>query len=736
MRVEMNNPRPPLLANRKSGANHFASSFREDVLHHDPLLDCLVGLTRIHGRPSTRAALSAGLPLPKAGLPPSLFARAAARVGLSCNILRRPLHKIDAAMLPVVLLMQGDAACLLLGWDDKRASASLLFPEAPRSVIVLTRAELLSRYTGVAIFSRPNFRFDKRTPVLAGVSQRHWFWGAFRDQLPLYRDILGAALFINLFALVMPIFSMNVYDRVVPNFALETLWTLAVGVFLVLVFDYFLRMTRGYFIDLAGSRIDIKLSTVIMERVLGMRLSERPASVGAYAATLRSFESVRDFIASATVTAIVDLPFAILFFFVLGWISWPLVIPPLVGMLVILIYSYVVQNKMHVLAETTFRASAMRNATLVETLTAMETIKAHGAESRMQSKLEVTASFLARTSAQLRLLSSSVINGVSSLQQLVTIVIVVVGVYLIHDRQLSMGGLIAATMLSGRAMAPLGQIVALLMQYQNAKTALSALEATMQKPGERSNEINFLHRSSLAGAIAFNNVHFSYPGLTQEALKGVSFSIKPGEKVAVIGRVGSGKTTLQRLVLGLYTPTQGAITIDGIDLRQLDPADLRRNVGYVEQDAMLFYGTLRENIAIAAPYADDAAIFAAAEIGGLTDFANRHPQGFDMIIGERGESLSGGQRQGVAIARAVLLEPSVLLLDEPTGAMDFSSEMKFKERLRGYAQHKTMIVVTHRNTLLDLADRIIVIDEGRIVADGPYAKVIEALKTGRIGKAS
>lgn len=733
--MQMNSTPPSLSLNIKQGTSHFSSSLREDLLHRDPLLDCLVELARIHGRPTTRAALSAGLPMPKAGLPPSLFARAAARAGLSCKILRQSLEKIDAAMLPAVLLMEDDSACLLLGWDARNESASLLFPEAAPSVIVLTRAELMRRFTGVVIFSRPSFRFDKRTPELAGGSQRHWFWGAFRDQLPLYRDILGAALIINLFALAIPLFSMNVYDRVVPNFALETLWTLAFGVLLVLVLDYLLRMVRGYFVDLAGSRIDIKLSALIMERVLGMRLSERPASVGAYASTLRSFESVRDFVASATVIAIVDLPFAILFFFVLGWISWPLVIPPLVGMLLIFIYSYVIQNKMHQLAETTFRASAMRNATLVETLTSMEAIKAHGAESQMQAKLEVAASFLARTSAQLRLLSSSVINGVSSLQQLVNVVIVVVGVYLIHDARLSMGGLIAATMLAGRAMAPLGQVVALLMQYQNAKTALAALEETIKKPGERSNEINFLHRSSLAGAIAFDNVHFSYPGRTQEALRGVSFSIKPGEKVAVIGRVGSGKTTLQRLMLGLYVPTQGAVTMDGIDLRQLDPADLRRNVGYVEQDAVLFHGTLRDNIAIVAPYADDAAIFSAADIGGLTEFANRHPQGFDMVIGERGESLSGGQRQGVAIARAVLLEPPVLLLDEPTSAMDFSSEMKLKERLRSYVQHKTMMVVTHRNTLLDLADRIIVIDEGRIVADGPYAQVIEALKTGRIGKA-
>lgn len=706
------------------------------MLHHDPLLDCLVELTRLHGRPSTRAALSTGLPLPKVGLPPSLFARAAARAGLSCKILRRPLEKIDTVMLPVVLLLEGDAACILLKWDDKHELASLFFPEASNSVIVLPQTALLRKYTGISIFSRANFRFDKRTPELADISQRHWFWGAFRDQMPLYRDILAAALLINLFALVVPLFSMNVYDRVVPNFAVETLWTLALGVFIALIFDYLLRIMRGYFIDLAGSRIDIRLSALIMERVLGMRLSERPASVGAYAATLRSFESVRDFIASATVTAIVDLPFAILFFLVLGWISWPLVIPPLVGMLVILIYSYVVQNKIHELAETTFRASAMRNATLVETLTAMESIKAHGAESQMQVKLEGTSSFLARISAQLRLLSSSVVSGISSLQQLVNIVIIVIGVYLIHDQQLSMGALIAATMLSGRAMAPLGQVVALLMQYQNARTALSALEVTMKKPVERPYGQDFLHRSNLAGGIAFDNVHFSYPGHTQEALKGVSFSIKPGEKVAVMGRIGSGKTTLQRLILSLYTPNLGAITIDGIDLRQLDPADLRRNVGYVEQDAMLFYGTLRENIAMAAPYADDAAIFAAAEIAGLTEFANRHPQGFDMLIGERGESLSGGQRQGVAIARAILLQPPILLLDEPTGAMDFSSEKMFKERLRSYAQNKTMILVTHRNTLLDLADRIIVIDEGRIVADGPNAQVIEALKTGRVGKAS
>jgi ATP-binding cassette subfamily C protein LapB len=526
-----------------------------------------------------------------------------------------------------------------------------------------------------------------------------------------------------------------VYDRVVPNFAVETLWMLALGLALVLGMDYALRMMRGYFVDLAGTRIDVRVSASIMERVLGMKLSDRPASVGAYAASLRSFESVRDVVASATVTAVIDLPFAVIFLFVLAWISWPLVFAPLVGLVVVLVYSFFVQRRMQRLAATTYRASAMRNATLVESLTALETVKSHGAEGLMQAKLEETSVFLSGATARLRLLSASVVNGVTTLQQLVNVTMIVGGVYLIHAGSLTMGGLIAATILGGRAMAPLGQLVALMMQYENAGAALAALGTTMERRGERSDASQFLHRPAITGEIVFDKVHFSYPGRTEQALRGVSFRIASGEKVVVIGRVGSGKTTLQRLILGLYAPTQGTITLDGVDLRQIDPSQLRMNIGYVEQDAMLFYGTLRENIALSAPLADDAAIIAAAQVGGLTDFVNRHPQGFDMVIGERGESLSGGQRQGVAIARAALVEPPILLLDEPTGSMDFASEADFKERLRIFAQHRTTFIVTHRNSLLELADRIIVVDEGRIVADGPRDKVLADLQAGRVGKA-
>lgn len=707
---------------------------REDLLHPDPLLDCLVELTRIHGRPSTRAALSAGLPLAKEGLTPSLFARAAAHAGFSSKIVRRTLRKIDSALLPVILLLNDNEACVLQGWNAD-GQAQLLLPDGAQGAVYLSREELEARYTGIAIFSRPHFRFDERTPPLVEVPQRHWFWGTILEQRPIFKDILSAALLINLFGLAMPLFTMNVYDRVVPNFAVETLWVFAGGIVLVMIMDYIVRLLRGHFVDLASSRVDLQLSSLIMERVLGMRMAHRPASVGAFAANLRSFETVRDFIASATVTTLIDLPFALLFLVVLAWISWPLVFIPLIGIIIVVIYSYLVQYKMRELSETTFRAAALRNATMVESLTALETIKAHGAESQMQARWEKTTAFLARTSAELKLLSSSSMNAAATLSQFVNVCVVVAGVYLIQEKMLSMGGLIAATMLSGRAMQPLGQMVGLLLQFEGAKNSLSALENIMSTPTERSDESAFIHRPEIRGEIAFDNVHFSYPGRPEEALRGVSFRITPGERVVIIGRIGSGKSTLQKLILGLYAPTKGAITLDGVDLRQLDPADLRRSLGYVEQDSLLFYGSLRDNIAIRAPYADDRAVVAAAELAGLTDFVNRHPEGFDMLIHERGESLSGGQRQGVAIARAVLLDPPVLLLDEPTSAMDYPSEHQFKERIRHYANHKTVIIVTHRSSLMDLADRIIVMDDGVIVADGPKDTVMKALQSGQVGRA-
>ena len=702
----------------------------------DSLLECLLVVVRAHGGTLSHQAAIDGLPLVDNRLTPSLFQRAAKRAGFSSKLIQKPLDDLNPALFPAVLLLNNEEACILLGWADEGRTARLIFPELGEAEALLPRDELAARYAGHTILARPEFRFDARTPEVGRVKHRHWFWGTLAENAPLYRDVLLAAFMINLFALALPLFSMNVYDRVVPNHAIETLWMLAAGVGLVLIADLVLRTMRGYFLDLASSRVDVRLSAYIMERVLGLRLENRPLSAGSFAANLRSFETIRDFITSATVTAFIDLPFALIFLLVIGWISWPLVLPIVFGMLVVLAYALTVHSKMHELSETTYRASAMRNATLVESLVGLEAIKALGAESVMQRKWELSANFLSRVGAQLRLLSASTINVATWAQQSVNIAVIVVGVYLISDGTLTLGGLIACSMLSSRAMAPIGQVAGLLTQYHNAATALTSLDGILQQPVERPADSNFVTRQHFTGDIEFKDVDFNYPEQEQTALRNVSLKIKAGEHVAILGRVGSGKTTLEKLILGLYRPTSGAVLVDGIDLRQLDPAELRRNIGYVPQDVTLFYGSLRDNLTISSTAADDAAVLRAAQVGGIIDFVNNHPKGFDMTVGERGESLSGGQRQAVAIARAAINDPPILLMDEPTGSMDHSSEEEIKQQLSTFAVGKTLIVVTHRTSLLDLVERIIVIDAGKIVADGPKAQVVEALRQGRIGKAA
>ncbi len=701
---------------------------------HDSLLSSLIEIARFHGRAMTLEGFLAGLPLQEGLLTPALLRRAAARAGLASRISRRPLDAIRKELLPVILLLKDNNSCILLGINKDRTQARVVFSEAGQGATEIELKHLVSIYTGYCIFIRPRFRFDTRAPEIRPVVHRHWFWGALWGNVPLYKDVLAAAFLINLIAIVIPLFVLNIYDRVVPNNAFETLWTLSVGVIIVIIVDFGLRMLRGYVLDVAGKRVDIDLSALIMERVLGMQMANRPASAGSFAANLRAFESVRDFITSTTITAFIDLPFAIIFLALIIWLGWMLAIPLVVAMIGLVLYALILQPKMQELTETTYRATAARNSTLIESLVGIETIKTQCAEGVMQRKWEQSVAYLARVGADLRYMSSSVVNASGSVQQLVTVAMVIIGVYMISDQKLSMGGLIACVMLSSRALAPFAQIASLLTQYQNAAMALSALDKVVTQPVERPENAAFVRRERIKGKIEFSHVKFSYPGGSSEVLSDISFRIMEGEHVAIIGKVGSGKSTINRLILGLYQPSEGSIKIDGVDIRQLDPAQIRKAAGYVPQDITLFYGSLRENITIGMPHVEDHAILQAAEIAGLHEMVGDHPNGFDMLIGERGESLSGGQRQSVAIARAFVHEPSILLLDEPSSAMDGATEEALKERLAAYAKGRTMILVTHRNALLDLVDRLIVIDRGKVVADGPKAQVTEALLAGKIGR--
>jgi ATP-binding cassette subfamily C protein LapB len=382
-----------------------------------------------------------------------------------------------------------------------------------------------------------------------------------------------------------------------------------------------------------------------------------------------------------------------------------------------------------------FRCAAQKQGLLIESLSMIETIKALSAEGVLQRKWEQLVGTVARLGTKARTLSSAIVNMSVTVQQLTSVGVIILGVYLIAERELTVGALVACTILTSRALAPLGQVAGLMTRYHQSKSALSTLHNVMQLPVERPPAKSFVHRPNIRGEIEFRDVTFSYPGQQTPALTNVSFRLRAGERVGVIGRIGSGKSTVEKLVLGLYKPSSGSILIDGVDINQIDPAVLRRSIGYVPQDVVLFYGTVKENILFSAPYADDAAMVRAAEIAGVTEFVHPSAQGFDLRIGERGEGLSGGQRQTVAVARALLLDPPVLIMDEPTNALDNRSEETFKTKLDNALPGKTFLLVTHRASLLTLVPRLIVLDGGRVVADGPKEQVMQALSGGKISVA-
>ncbi len=701
------------------------------LTHDDPLVACLVEISKLHGNPVSAQALTSGLPLVDDKLTLSLLPRAAARAHCSARLLRRKLDDLPASVLPAILIMKDGRACVLLG--RSKSGFQVLFPETGSSAVEVDRKELLQQYSGLAYFIKPLFRFEGRAREDKKDRAGHWFWSAVFNNWRLYRDALVAAVLINIFALVMPLYTLNVYDRVVPNNAIETLWVMTLGIGLVMVFNMVLTSIRAYVVDQASKRVDMRLSARIMERVLDLRMDARPESVGSFAANLRSFESVRDFIASASLTTLVDLPFVLLFLGVMAWISPYMVIPPLVAIILILAVSFVSQARMGRLVQESFQASAQRNAGLVESQSGLETLKTLNAQSTAQRKWEASTEFLATLGTRIKFISSTTIAFVQMCQQLVTIAVIVIGTFLIQQAELSLGGIIASSMVAGRCVAPLGQVAGLMMQWQNARSSLGSIDTYMKMPVERPEQKSFVPRPRLEGGIEFRNVSFAYPGSRQAALNNINIKIQPGERVGVIGRIGSGKSTLEKLILGLYAPTEGSVLIDGIDIKQIDPADLRRSVGYVPQDPVLFYGSLKYNLTMGAPFAEDEQMLEVARIAGIDEFVAQHPDGYDMMISERGDSLSGGQRQSISVARALINNPPILLLDEPSSNMDNQSEAALKRRLKAASQSKTMVLITHRTSLLDLVDRLIVIDGGRVMADGSKEQVIEALKQGRIG---
>ena len=695
----------------------------------DPLAACLAQVARLLGRPMSAQALVTGLPLDAAGLTPALFARAAERAGLGTRSIEIALARFPKLSLPAVLLLKDRNACVLVARAE--SEAQIVTAEGMEKTVPV--AELARDYAGTAIAVSRAVRFEAGTGSERILATHHWFWGTLARAWPLYGEVAAASVLVNLFTMLSPIFFMNVYDRVVPNKAFDTFWVLALGMAVIYLFDFGLKLLRGWFIDVAGRRADMALSSALFEQVMARRLDAGHESVGMLANNVREFESLREFFTSATMTSLIDLPFVLMFIAVIAMVGgWPMALVPIVAIPIVVAMGVALQVPLRDRIRRVFRAAEAKHAILIETLGAIEAVKALGAASQMQRKWEEVVDYVAKESLGTRFLSSLAVNFSAWVQAMVGIATLAVGVYLVGDNQLTMGALIASTIIAGRALAPLSVVASLLTRYHQSMSALAALNKIMDAPRERPRDRSFVHRPALGRDIRFQDVAFKYPGSELDALAGVSFAIKEGDRVGIIGRIGSGKTTLAKLLVALYQPQGGSILVDGTDIRAIDPADLRRAVGYLPQNIALFAGSVRDNLLLGAPGADDAAILRAASIAGLIDIVNRHPKGFDMPVGERGEALSGGQRQTVALARALITDPPILVLDEPTHAMDHSAEERLKTQMQTELAGKTIIIVTHRESLLSVINTLVVMDGGKVVAVGPKELVLKAIAEGKV----
>lgn len=699
---------------------------------HGSLLECLLFMSQHYGMANTREALTAGLPLKDGMLTPELFPRAAHRAGFVVDYFASSLEVIPTLLLPCILLMKDGRSAVLISVDKDASQAVLFVPVGSVGQQTIPFAVLENEFSGHGFYIKRRLQFDDRAPEVLKPREGHWFWSTLLESLPIYKDVLIASILINVFAVASPIFIMNVYDKIVPNLAFDSLWVLAIGVSLIFSFDLIIRQLRSYFIDIAGKKSDLLLSAKIFSKVLGIRLESRPNSTGAFARHLHEFESIREFFTSATVSALIDLPFAFLFLLVIWIFAGVLAVVPLIAIIIMIVYSLYIQAPLRHSIEESSRLAAQKYATVIEALAGLESVKIHNAEGQFQHRWEQAVSHMANVGIETRKITNMVGGLASYVQQMTMVAIVVLGVYEISEGNLSMGGMIAAVMLSGRAIGPLIQLSVLSTRYNQAKSALLLLENIMQSPSEREDDRHYLDYDRLSGRIELDDVSFNYPDIEQAALKHVTLNIQPGEKIAIIGRIGAGKTTLEKLILGLYKPIEGAVRLDGFELPQLHPSTVRNNIGCVPQDFSLFYGTIRQNIQLGHPHATDAQILRAAQRAGVSQFTNHDPNGLERQVGESGRNLSGGQRQSIALARAMLLDPPILILDEPTANMDNRSESIVKRELANLPADTTMLLITHRTSMLDIVNRIIVLEQGMVVADGPRDLVLQQLKEGKV----
>ncbi|MBU0737751.1 MAG: type I secretion system permease/ATPase [Alphaproteobacteria bacterium] len=684
-----------------------------------------------YGRPSSDTVLFSGLPDEIVeSLELDDVEHVAERIGLQVmRIGERAIRENDFDCPAIVVLKDGGTLPLLEVSED--GVYTLDIREGAASVR-LTHQELMALGPEFLFAFTLFYRNDSENAHIGSadeIEKRHWLVRALMPYWRTYLRVILAALFINLIALASPLFTMNVYDRVLPNKAIPTLWVLAAGIMLAYLFDYLLKEARASLIDHAGRNADLRLSQMIFDKVLNTTLASRPLSTGEYANRVMQYEFVREFFTSNTIGLMIDTAFVFIFLIVIYLISGWLAIIPAVALILSIAIGLRAQAQIgHRMAAASNEASK-RQALLVETISTIETLKSLRAEATMLRRWQELMKHSSRTSEEIKHISTNAINLTALIQQIVGVLIVIAGTYEFSEGRLAMGAIIATVMLASRAGAPLGQIAMTLARFRQATLSLRILDQVMEQPEDRPSTVGFVNREIKHGGFSFQDVNFQYPGSDNPVISKLSLTVAPGEKVGIIGRIGSGKTTLGRLLDGLFVPTEGRVLIDGVDIRQYHMSEVRSAVAVAGQSSDLFSGTVKENLLIGRADATDEELLEVARMTGVEEFVSRHPRGFDMPVGERGSNLSSGQKQAMTIARLLLTKPKIVFLDEPSGAMDLASERHLINRLSSaFDKNTTLLIATHRFTMLDLVDRLIVLDKGRVVADGPKHQVIEAMQ--------
>ncbi len=686
-------------------------------------------IARYFERPTSRTVLLAGMSVEDSELSFEDIERIANRIGLEAELAGPQAAKSLNVPFPAIVECETGPPLALFGAGEPEHFTTTPGHDGDKGEISLD--ELKNRgIRRVISFSLIYLNAADRAETGTGftIENRHWLFGSLRGFWRGYLHIALAAIFINTLGLASPLFIMNVYDRILPNKATSTLLALAAGVFIAFLFDFLLKTARSKIIDHTGREVDQKISYLLFDKILNTALASRPLSTGEYANRVSQLEFVREFFTSNTLSILIDTVFVFIFIFVIYLVGGWLFVIPLIAFFIAVTAGVIAQFRIGRRVARAANEASHRQGLLVETISTIETVKSLRAEGPLLRKWTEITKNSSRTSEEIKQLSAGVANITQFIQQMVSVAIVIAGAYEFSAGNISTGAIIACVILSGKSVAPLMQISLTLARMRQAFLSLKILDSIMQQPEDRPKSAGFVNRKIDSGNFVFQNVSFTYPGTDLPALKNLHFRSRAGERIGIIGRIGSGKTTLGRLMSGLYIAQDGRVLIDNVDIRQYHPAEVRSAIAFAGQSSDLFSGTLKENLLLGRHDARDREIIEAAKLSGVDYFASQHPLGYDMPVGERGEGLSGGQKQSIVLARLLLNKPKVVFLDEPTGAMDLTTERQLIGNLsQAFGRDVTLIIATHRYSLLDLVDRLIVLEQGAIVADGPKDKVMSAL---------